>query len=274
MNLFKWIVDSNFWISFGSVGLALFTFSIFQYPPIPSVLYFLFLATLLTYNLQVLIKWKSRENQFKEDFLVSKNIVIASVIVASGALLFIIPSLQTRDLMFFSFLATISFLYAFELYWTKKKKVNLRSIPYLKIYLVTIVWVGSCILFPIIKMDLAINHNNLLIITSFIFYLIAITIPFDIRDLKFDSGKMKTIPQIAGVKSAKLISITLLLFASICLLIVHLFGSLKIDQLILAIGIHIYCVLLVIYTNESRSKYYYSAFIDGSMVLFAISYFL
>ncbi|MDC0201794.1 hypothetical protein OAJ56_00975, partial [Flavobacteriales bacterium] len=70
-------------------------------------------------------------------------------------------------------------------------------------------------LFLILEEGITFNSNviaHLLIRFLFVF---AICIPFDIRDIKYDNIKLKTIPIFFGVSRSKLISFICLLFAII-----------------------------------------------------------
>lgn len=101
-------------------------------------------------------------------------------------------------------------------------------------------------------------------------YVLAVTIPFDIRDLKYDSKSQKTIPQVMGVNASKVLSIALL-FACMSLLFA-LVPALKENYLFyLAVGIQ---MLLVGFMSESRSDLYCAGYIDGSIALLGLSYLL
>ena len=66
--------------------------------------------------------------------------------------------------------------------------------------------------------DLLVIENNLEITSDVIylfmgrlFFILAITIPFDIRDLKYDEANLRTIPIIFGASKARLIGLLFLL---------------------------------------------------------------
>ena len=101
-------------------------------------------------------------------------------------------------------------------------------------------------------------------------YVLAVTIPFDIRDLKYDWPSQKTIPQFFGIFGAKAIGVILLLFFDgymISILDDLMFNPLFHSAVVIQI-------VLVIYMNEKRPDSYCAGLIDGSIALLGLSYFL
>ena len=61
----------------------------------------------------------------------------------------------------------------------------------------------------------------MLLFVQFFLFVIVCTMPFEIRDLKYDSNDLKTIPQIYGINNSKYIVMYLFLFFfSISLLVI------------------------------------------------------
>jgi hypothetical protein len=152
-------------------------------------------------------------------------------------------------------------------YALKIRDRNLREIPHLKIHLIALVWVVVIAFFPLMN-EGDYNVNKWIFGGIHYFYLLAICIPFDIRDLIYDNSKQKTIPQIFGIQKAKVIGITaLILFTLIALCI----------QPQLQTNILFYCALiaqlsLLIYTKANRKDYYFGGLIDGAIILLGMSY--
>lgn len=149
----------------------------------------------------------------------------------------------------------------------------MRQIPHLKIHLISITWVVVVFLFPMIN-EAAVNLdlNTLFIIGgAHYLYVIAVAIPFDIRDLKYDTPEQKTIPQVIGVRASKIVSMSLLgMFA---LIMVYFVDSQLINNKGFLVAIEIQ-MILVAFMNEKRSDIYCAGLIDGSIALLGLSYFL
>lgn len=157
----------------------------------------------------------------------------------------------------------ISFFYVIRI-----RGKNMRELPFIKIHLISFTWVVVLILFPMLNeeidkavVDFSIAHYA---------YVLAVTIPFDIRDLKYDWPSQKTIPQFFGIFVAKAIGVVLLLFFDgymISILDDLMFNPLFHSAVVVQI-------VLVIYMNEKRSDSYCAGLIDGSIALLGLSYFL
>lgn len=99
-------------------------------------------------------------------------------------------------------------------------------------------------------------------------YVLAVTIPFDIRDLKYDLKGQGTIPQLIGVSASKMLAIALLL--SSMFIISSLFPILLMQPMfylafVLQMG-------LIVLMSESRSDLYCAGWIDGSIAILGLAY--
>ena len=144
---------------------------------------------------------------------------------------------------------------------------NAREVPYLKIHLIAFTWVFVIVLFPLLNENS--DANALWIFIAHYFYVVGVTIPFDIRDLKYGDPSHKTIPQVLGVFFAKLNGIVLLLLFS-GIMMWHESALISNSIFHLAVGIQI---LLIAFMNEKRSDFYCAGLIDGAIVLLGVSYF-
>ena len=161
-----------------------------------------------------------------------------------------------------SFSALISLFYVYQI-----KKKSLRDIPYLKIHIISFIWIIAIGGFQLV------NENNFelknwLFVGSHYFYILAVTIPFDIRDLEFDSPKQKTIPQVLGIKNSKYLSVlSLLVYMALAIFCKPLL--LYNSFFYISLGI---TLVLFIQQKEKSPEFYCSGLIDSSIFLIGISY--
>ena len=142
-----------------------------------------------------------------------------------------------------------------------------REIPYIKIHLIAFTWTFVLVLFPIMNENIQTSHWWL--VFAHYFYVVAVTIPFDIRDLKFDSPRQKTIPQVLGVFFAKINGIILLMvFYAIMLWQQPALITNWIFHLATLVQI-----ILIAFMNEKRADLYCAGFIDGAILILGLSYF-
>lgn len=263
-HLSKLLIYTNVVVSAATGFLAYGTCRLMQIEHASKYSIFIFFSTLLTYNLQRYIKsfqYATASTIHMQWVLKNRN-RLAFVLIGAliGSLIFGIPLLinfNWTSVIILSISGLISFFYI-----QKIKNYNLRTIPQLKIHLIAFIWAIAVVIFP------AINEEKFSIETvqfaSIIYcYIIGITIPFDIRDLKYDDPKYYTIPQLIGVRNAKILSI-LLIFAFFYFSL-SLFPSLLTKPFFyLAMS---YSILLVVFVNNNRSDYYYSGWIESSIIL-------
>jgi 4-hydroxybenzoate polyprenyltransferase len=103
------------------------------------------------------------------------------------------------------------------------------------------------------------------------FFIFAITIPFDIRDLALDQGaKVDTLPGIWGIKSAKKIALTALLLMLFFVIYNAVQGTYTMgNTLALLLSVAISAVL-ILGSNPQRHDYYYTGLLDGTMIMQAL----
>ena len=90
-------------------------------------------------------------------------------------------------------------------------------------------------------------------------YVIAITLPFDVRDYHFDNESIITIPHLFGAKATYFLSIIILFFLFII--------SLENYGLLLFISISL---IIILPSYKLRSEYYYLFILDGLLLVFPI----
>ncbi len=198
------LLFSNLFIAFCAVAQGLVTYYLLKLPPDYYVLAFVFFSTLLVYNLSMLLA-KPKEPQkspFKRvRWIFSHHRLIISITLI--AVLCIIPitllylSIQAKLLM--SFVGIIAIAYNLPFLTFNQKKIGLRNLPGIKLFLIGFVWSVSCVLLPIVELEtnygisVSLGETLLLVAKRFLF-ICAITIPFDIRDLFQDKlYELKTI---------------------------------------------------------------------------------
>ncbi|MGV6861208.1 MAG: hypothetical protein ACWA41_05525 [Putridiphycobacter sp.] len=137
----------------------------------------------------------------------------------------------------------------------------MRDLPTLKIFIIAIVWVLFCLFFPYFIESKVSTTQFVVLVTSSFLFMIAITIPFDIRDLGIDADSKRTIPQVLGEKNARTLALTLLTISQILLMVFWPSYT---------TGILIFCVLGLIFLSQAKQgqkDIYFSGVIDGLLVL-------
>ncbi|MEL6657136.1 MAG: UbiA family prenyltransferase [Bacteroidota bacterium] len=152
---------------------------------------------------------------------------------------------------------------------------RLRDFPYLKIFLIALCWAWITVVGPVMYWGGAIDQTLGLIFIERAFFVFAITIPFDIRDLILDlEGEVSTIPGQLGIEQAKRIAYAALGIAFLCVLLnlwTTQYAGLTTAALVLSLLVS---GLLIRYSHPHRHDYYFTGALDGTMVLQALMVWL
>jgi 4-hydroxybenzoate polyprenyltransferase len=160
----------------------------------------------------------------------------------------------------------LSVFYVIPLIPIYKNAPSLRDIPYLKIIVIGITWSIAIIWLPMMDSSYTIGMNVSLLMMSLIqvfLFVFAITLPFDVRDMKFDKlTQLKTIPRLIGPKNTIFFSETLLLLSLGTLF----FLPIGIYFYPLIIG-HIITMVIIACTNEKRNELFYAGWVEGTVII-------
>lgn len=228
---------------------------------------FVFCATMGIYNFQRLLRAKQLNKAYsehliwiRENQLLLTALCLLNSIIACYLFFYKLNAFEpSKYLIVFSFLISI-------LYVVKINNRNLRDLPMLKMHWIALIWVIAIGILPlIINGDINIKSW----IYSAIHYLlfIALCIPFDIRDLKFDDKNLKTIPQLIGVNKSKMLSLSLLLL----FLAVSIFLQPKLIHNLLYLSNALYLMALISLSGQNRSSWYY-LLLDLSLLILGVAY--
>jgi len=237
------LINSNIFVSFCVLSLALSSeFLLFNSKiSFPSkVSQFVFFAAIFTYNFQRIVQIKKHPRKDwikKNEFLIYLIMIISAVM--SLYLFSIFKETKTQIAIIFS--GIISILYPFFL----------RKIPFFKILIISLVWTISTMLLLVLEENIVFSSNIVFHLIRRFLFVFAIAIPFDIRDLRFDSKKLKTIPIIFGVSKSKLICFVSLFLIVIISIFQFLNYNLRIEFLI---AIILSCIVSSIFINKSDEK--------------------
>ncbi len=159
----------------------------------------------------------------------------------------------------------LSFLYASPFIRLGKNSFSLRKFWFLKSIIVAVVWVLSTAVLPMLENNISLSNSWMFLLEKFLFIL-GITIPYDIKDLKADEyDGIKTLAIKFGVKRTKLISNFILIVGLV--LALSLFS-----QNIIPIGfVYIVAMFLNYKLDETKDEFWYTFLIDGTIILYFLS---
>jgi 4-hydroxybenzoate polyprenyltransferase len=260
------------WISLGAFLWTYSTFWLFSNSTSFLIPGFVGAATLFTYNFQRLVKLHtesrriSNRNQWIQEH--KTGITVLTIIGGAGTffLTFFLPSSAIWLLIP---LGIISLGYALEFLPAGKNTLNLRSLPGLKIILISLTWSIASVMLPLIAEANGIETRHYIFTFERFLFVIAITIPFDIRDLRYDNTQMKTLPQLLGIKGSLWLSTILLILSSLLDFWLFTLGVFPLCAFFSLLVSYIAAIVLVTLTTNHRPEWYFTGLIDG---LFAFQF--
>lgn len=143
---------------------------------------------------------------------------------------------------------------------------NLRSVGYLKIIVVALVWMGATVFLPVFDAKVEFTNTVSLISLQRFLLVVILILPFDIRDVKYDAISLQTIPRKIGVKNTKKLGIALLV---ICLLLEFLITENTVFRKSFVLISFMFLILLVS-AKENQSKYYSSFIVEAIPIIWLV----
>jgi len=150
----------------------------------------------------------------------------------------------------------------------KRHWTGLRQITGLKLFYIGLMWAMSNVLLPVAEAyhdGFAIDTGQVAQLFAWVFlFIVAITIPFDIRDIYQDKYYgLKTIPVMVGERKA--------LALSAMLLILHT-GWIWLSRYPLPVrlglsSVSLLCLAVILFPLVKKNEYYYFLLLDGMMAI-------
>jgi hypothetical protein len=255
-SILKFYINSSIHVAlscFALVQMTNFMFNISEDKPIAN---FAFFGTIVGYNF---VKYDSFARTHKIKILTSLKLIILFSVLSFLAVGFYFFQLQRITQIVSVGVLCLILLYTLPFFPNRK---NARNWAGVKIYIVSLCWVGVTLVLPILDAGIAITSDFYLkSVQRFILVFVLILI-FEIIDLANDDPHLKTVPQQIGEKNTKILGFALLVI--FCVL--ELFNSnfkYNIVHLVLVIIIATVTALFLAFANEKRSKYYTSFWVES-----------
>lgn len=268
-SVFKFIIESSLWVALSVTSLTYVTFIELSLQPSYVVLLLVFSSTVFGYNFVKFfeesqlksLSFSSFKNQYKALTKMLKiNLWFSVVCLVLSLYCFFFLNKKSQ---LFLFLPAV-----FTYYYTNPlNNKTLRTISGLKIFIISICWVLIVVGLPVIEFDVTVTADIYIKWVQLFLFVIAITLPFEIRDLRTDPDSLNTIPQKMGIKKTKLLGVVLLMF----FLWLEFFKDGIIEQNLLVLPIvFILSLLGLTLSKENQSKYYASFWVEGIPIFWLV----
>ncbi|WP_240491730.1 hypothetical protein [Flavivirga aquatica] len=265
--LFNFYINSSIHVALSVFSLSWITLLEFNISYDENILYFNFYATITGYNFVKYFGIAKFHHRRLAAWLKSIQIFSLACFVL---MLYYVFQLEQRTLVYVLGFGLVTFLYAIP-FLPKRffldSQHNLRSISGLKIYLIGLIWSGVTVFLPLINNDFVLDANVLITSIQRFLFIMALMLPFEIRDLQYDSVKLSTIPQRIGIAKTKLIGVLLLLVFTF---VQFLKKEMGLIYSIILFTTTLVTILLLLVSKKEQTKYYSSFIVEGVPILWLI----
>lgn len=262
--LFDFYINASIHVAVAVCALSIITLINFNLAIDWDLIFVIFFATISSYNFVRYFGLAKFHHRRLASWL--KHIQIFSFFCFL-ALCYFIFQIDQQTIMYLVILGGITFFYAIPFLPRKifvDGKKNLRAISGLKIYVIAFVWAAVTVIIPLLNENYSLNND--MVVTSYqrFIYVIVATLPFEIRDMQYDSLKLGTIPQRIGVNRTKIIGVLLIL---IFYFIEFFKDDIDYQKLFVLPIIALLMLCFLAFSRTNQSQYYSSFWIEGIPII-------
>lgn len=254
LKLLKFYINSSIHVAFAAVSFLCITYLDFDLQISINLTVFVFFSTLVAYNF---VKYIHLIKQKQHKFSRSLKFIIALSIFSIAPIFISLLNFQLHTVFFIVILGIFTLLYVLPFLPRAK---TLRDVSGLKVFIIAIVWTGTTVVLPFISSEIVLSSlgtDEILYSISRFTFIIALIIPFEIRDLNLDAIYLKTLPQVFGVFQTKILAISATLLSFYLL-------SFVVNDTITFLYIHLFVIFLVL-LSKRHNAFLYTAFLVESV---------
>ena len=220
---------------------------------------FVFFSTIAAYNFIRLYRITKVQHWLNHFLNKNKKTVLGLTLISVFILIYQSFFLQLKTLFALVPFGLFSLFYVVPILKKNDSPIALRSISFLKLFLIAFSWAGVTVLVPFINYNIELHSKEIIIFIQRFLILLAITIPFDIRDMNFDNVNLKTLPQYIGIKKSKVVGLFLLmLFLGLEFFKGSTESNYRINFIIALISL-----FFLLKATEDQNKYYSAFFVES-----------
>ncbi|MBW3544558.1 MAG: UbiA family prenyltransferase [Bacteroidetes bacterium] len=183
------------------------------------------------------------------------------LLLCSVAFLISVFFIRWQAVAVLAFLGVLSLLYNIPDQYLHKHHQSIRSVPLLKIFVIAFVWASIGSWLPYHWSGGHWQAALWLFVAQFCF-IMAITLPFDIRDYQQDEdSRLLTIPGIIGIRNTRWLAVCFLLLHLVIMLM--FFGHTLVATLLFVAA----SAPLLVYAHCNRPYWYFTGLLDGLILL-------
>ncbi len=260
-DLLSFYVNSSIHVALAVVSFAIITTLNFGVTVDWYVYLFIFFSAITGYNF---VKYAGIAGLHHLSLTKNLRLIQVFSLFIFAALIYILFHLSLNAILISGVLGILTLLYVIPLFGEGK---NLRGFAGIKIYVIAFVWSGVTVLLPLVDEINLFQWNVIASLLQRFLFVFALTLPFEIRDLRFDMANLRTVPQIFGVYRTKIIG-------GLAILTVLMLEFLKSNSDYNSLFSLIFAgIVLSIFLNKTRirqTKYFSSFWVEAIPIFWCI----
>jgi len=255
--LFDFYLNSSIHVALAVTAFAAITMINLRLEIDSDLLFFIFFSTIIGYNIT---KYTGSHQSPEAGTDPSRSILTFSILSIIPLLYFIFTQ-QLSIIIISALMGLITISYSWPFLW---RRSNLRDITSLKIFVIAFVWSVVTVILPVLPGALTFDINLIIEFVQRFIFVLVLTLPFDIRDARFDTYQLATIPQVIGIKRSRVFGVFLL---SVVVLFEFLKTPLLIDQALILVGISILTAFFMMRSVVKQTQYYASFWVESIPII-------
>ncbi|MFV8224977.1 hypothetical protein [Christiangramia aquimixticola] len=257
-------VNSSLHVALAIVAFTIITYLEYDLAINPELIGFVFFSSITGYNF---VKYAGIAKLHHLSLAGNLRLIQIFSLLSFLALIYFSFQMRVEVLIATAVLGVLTLFYAVPILGNDR---NLRSLPGLKIFIIAVVWAGSSVLLPMIAAMEVLGGNLIVDFLQRLTLVLVLTLPFEIRDLNFDSEALGTIPQKLGVGKTKIFGTILIGIIFLTEMFQWNFSSVS----FVALSFTLILTIWLLWKARVEQTKYYSSFWVEAIPIFYLGIFL
>ncbi len=253
--IFDFYIKSSIHVALSAYALVAMTLYFFAVSGHFEVKAFAFFGTIVGYNF---VKYDALTRLNKITIKKELRLIMVLSLFSALASLYYFLKLELITQTFGILVFLLLLLYTLPFFPNKRNARNWKGI---KIYIVSLCWVGVTVILPLINAKIGFTSDVLLLSIQRFLLIFVLVLIFEIVDINTDDPHLQTVPQQIGIEKTKLLGYVLL---GVLLALEFLYHT-KQDYIPLAFKTIVSgsIALFLYFANQNRSRYYASFWVES-----------
>jgi hypothetical protein len=262
--LFTYYIEANLHVSLATSTLTILTFYNLHIPIDFTLVFFVFFSTLSSYHFIRIATDYYAEKQLLFPFLKTYNTSFLILFFASIlGVLYWVWQLSVQQWMIVFVAVVLTVVYAVPII----RGVSFRQIPELKIFVIALTWTLITVALPAEK--LLFTYDFWVEFIQRLVLIVALTIPFDIRDFYTDPEELRTLPQRIGVEASKKTGMLLML---VFFILIFLSKNLEVVHILSELGVFALTLFFLAVAKTEQEPYFAAFWVEAVPILWLLDY--